>query len=125
MNKRLNDKSNFYLAKGKSNIPRFPGIGRYLLVFGLGIMLGFPFLTLYQSKDRDVTNNLLAAAHVQDIVKHKGTSTNQFSEISNSFFRSLPTGRGLYNSLDSLLRMSADELSRLDLARMNLLCGEI
>ena len=104
MKKRSYNKNNFTIAKDKSAIPRFSGTGRYLLVFGLGIMVGFLTLTLYQSKSQDTTNHLLAAAPSQ---KNIG---------------GIPEDKIL--TLDSLLRMSADELAQLDLARMNLLCAE-
>ena len=104
MKKRSDNIINSPLAKCKSAIPRSYGIGQYLVVFGLGIIVCFLVLTLYQSENQDTTNHLLAAAPVQDVVKH------------NTKDKTL--------SLDSLLRMSVDELARLDLARLNLLCAE-
>ena len=105
MKKISDDKSNFTFTKGESAIPRFSGIGRYVLAFGLGILVGVPALTLYQSERQNTTNHLLASSPVQDITKQ------------NTKEKSL--------ALDSLLRMSDGKLARLDLVRMNLLCAEI
>ena len=105
MKKRMDIKNNFTLTKGESAIPRFSGTGRFLLVFGLGIMVGILALTLYQSKSQDITNHLFAAAPSQSDIGGNRENNNL--------------------TLDSLLRMSDDELARLDLARMNLICAEI
>jgi hypothetical protein len=105
MKKIMDDKNSITLAKGKSVNPHFSGIGRYLPVFGLGIMVGIPALNLYKSESHDATNHLFAAAPLQGIKKGNPEDNNL--------------------TLDSLMRRSADELARLDLARMNLICSKI